>query len=274
MLRRWLDSFLLAPLRRANDEQRTHVAAAAGADWHVAVVLVTVAVMLTIQQYVFRSGNVWLALDALGSVLDRSTHTRLVDAASAPENSQLAGLMFWAFGQCAVYVAGPLLVVKLLFRRPLADFGAKLPGMFACAWAYLIMAAVMLPCVLYVSTSERFLHTYPFYRLALGESPWPRFLIWEVCYALQFVSLEFFFRGFLLHGTRRRFGAYSIYVMMVPYCMIHFNKPALETLGAITAGIVLGFMSLKTRSIWMGAGLHIFVAWTMDAAALWRTGRL
>ncbi|MEX2185362.1 MAG: CPBP family intramembrane glutamic endopeptidase [Pirellulales bacterium] len=274
MLRRWFDAFVLAPLRRAADEQRTHVAAADGTDWQVAVVLVTVAVMLTIQQYVFRSGNVALALDALGAVLDRSTHTKLVDLATAAENSQLAGLLFWAFGQFAVYVAGPVLVIKLLFRRPLVDYGVKLHGMFACAWAYLLMAAVMLPCVLYVSASERFLHTYPFYRLADGESPWPRMAIWEVCYAMQFVSLEFFFRGFLLHGTRRRFGAYSIYVMMVPYCMIHFAKPPLETLGAIAAGIVLGFMSLKTRSIWMGAGLHIFVAWTMDTAALWRTGRL
>lgn len=279
MLRRWFDGFLLAPLRRANEEQRRHVAGDRGSDdrgpdWHVAVVLVTVALMLTVQQYVFRSGNLGAALDALGDVLDPATHGRLVELATAPENSQLAGLMFWAFGQCAVYVLGPLLVIKLLFRQSAAQYGAKLRGMFACAWAYLLMAAVMLPCVLYVSGSERFLHTYPFYRLAEGEPLWPRFVIWELCYAAQFVSLEFFFRGFLLHGTRRRFGAYSIYVMMVPYCMIHFAKPPLETLGAIAAGIVLGFMSLKTRSIWMGAALHIFVAWTMDTAALWRTGRL
>jgi membrane protease YdiL (CAAX protease family) len=231
-------------------------------------VLLTVALMLTTQQYVFRSGNVHLALDAVEQVADSSTHERLVALATAPENAQLASLAFWAFGQFVIYVVGPVLVIKLLFRRSLADYGAKFRGMFACAWAYLLMAAVMVPCVLWVSGSERFLNTYPFYRLAEGEPLWPRFFIWEVCYAVQFVSLEFFFRGFLLHGTRRRFGAYSIYVMMVPYCMIHFSKPPLETLGAIAAGVVLGFMSLKTRSIWMGAALHIFVAWTMDAAAL------
>jgi membrane protease YdiL (CAAX protease family) len=273
MIRRRLDHFLLAPLGRANEEQRSHVATA-NVDWQTAVVLVTVALMLTTQQYVFRSGNIVLALDASAAVLDASTHRQLVELATAEENSQLASLMFWAFGQCTVYVVGPLLVIKLLFRHRLCDYGAKLRGMFASAWAYLVMAAFMLPCVLYVSASERFLATYPFYRLAADEPFWPRFIIWEICYALQFVSLEFFFRGFLLHGTRRRFGAYSIYVMMVPYCMIHFSKPPLETLGAIAAGIVLGFMSLKTRSIWMGAALHIFVAWTMDAAALWRTGRL
>ena len=56
--------------------------------------------------------------------------------------------------------------------------------------------------------------------------------------------------------------------MAVPYCMIHYHKPMLGTLGAIAAGVILGYMSLRTRSIWLGAALHIAVAWTMDAAAL------
>jgi membrane protease YdiL (CAAX protease family) len=127
--------------------------------------------------------------------------------------------------------------------------------------------------VVAVSFSKGFLQTYPFYRLAPGEPLWPRFVVWEVIYAVQFVSLEFFFRGYLLHALRRRFGAYAIFAAMVPYCMIHFQKPVLETLGATFAGIILGFMSLKTRSVWLGACLHVAVALTMDAAALWHMGR-
>ena len=277
VIRRFHESwhaFFHAPLRRAAEEQRAHVAAASRPDWRVAVVFITAALMLTVQRYVFRSGNVGMALDALAGVMDASAHARLEMLTNAPENAMLASLIYWAFGQAVVYVVGPALVIKLLFRQRLSDYGAKLRGMFTCAWAYLLMAVVMLPGVWFASTRENFLETYPFYRLADNEPLWPRFLIWELCYAIQFVSLEFFFRGFLLHGTRRRLGAYSIYAMMVPYCMIHFGKPPLETLGAIAAGIVLGFMSLKTRSIWMGAALHICVAWSMDAAALWRTGRI
>jgi membrane protease YdiL (CAAX protease family) len=274
MLRRWIDDFLLAPLRRVEQEQRQHVTNSTGPDWQVVAVLVTAALMLTAQAYVFRAGKLGLGLDALGRVLSASQHERFVATATSPENFQLAGLLYWAVGQFAIYVVGPAIVIKLLFRQRLAEYGAKLRGMFTCAWAYLLMAAVMLPGVLYASTSESFLETYPFYRVDEGEPLWPRFVIWELSYAVQFVSLEFFFRGFLLHGTRRRLGAYSIFVMMVPYCMIHFGKPPLETLGAIVAGIVLGFMSLKTRSIWLGAALHIYVAWTMDTMALWRLGRL
>jgi membrane protease YdiL (CAAX protease family) len=144
----------------------------------------------------------------------------------------------------------------------------KATGAFSCWYVYGAMYVAILPLVLLASRTESFLHTYPFYRLAEGEPLWPRFWLWQAIYAVQFVSLEFFFRGYMLHGCRRRFGAYSIFVMTVPYCMIHYGKPLPETLGAIVAGIVLGFMSLKTRSIWMGAALHIAVALTMDLAAV------
>ena len=148
----------------------------------------------------------------------------------------------------------------------------KLKGVFSLWWMYILMLAVMLPIVIVASRSEGFQATYPFFEPLPNEPLWPRFWIWEVAYFLQFVGLEFFFRGFLLHGIRRRFGAYAIFVMMVPYCMIHFGKPMPETFAAIVAGIILGFMSLKTRSIWLGAALHISVALTMDFCALWKVG--
>ena len=43
---------------------------------------------------------------------------------------------------------------------------------------------------------------------------------------------------------------------------------------SILAGIALGFVSLTTRSIWLGAALHITVAWSMDFATLARRGML
>jgi membrane protease YdiL (CAAX protease family) len=62
--------------------------------------------------------------------------------------------------------------------------------------------------------------------------------------------------------------------MMLPYCMIHFTKPLPEACASIVAGLALGLMSLKTRSIWLGAALHITVALSMDLASLARQGFL
>ena len=56
--------------------------------------------------------------------------------------------------------------------------------------------------------------------------------------------------------------------MVVPYNMIHYGKPFLEANAAIIAGIVLGTLALKTRSIWCGFLIHVSVAISMDLAAL------
>jgi membrane protease YdiL (CAAX protease family) len=218
-------------------------------------VFVTAAVALTLQHYVFTEGR-----------LQCSAITAL------PRDLQLVRHGFWAVGQITTYAILPVLVVILLLRRRPADYGLKLRGLTTLWWVYLLLYMLMLPVLAWASGNDRFLRTYPFYRLAENESLWPRLIAWELLYAVQFMALEFFFRGFLLHGAKRRFGIYAILVSMLPYCMIHFGKPMPETLGAIVAGIVLGFMSLKTGSIGMGAALHIAIAWTMDALAIWRVG--
>ena len=69
-------------------------------------------------------------------------------------------------------------------------------------------------------------------------------------------------------------GAGAIFVMAVPYCMIHYGKPYLEAHGAIVAGIVLGSLAMRTRSIYSGFLVHITVAFSMDFLSLWRRGSL
>jgi len=56
--------------------------------------------------------------------------------------------------------------------------------------------------------------------------------------------------------------------MAVPYCMIHYGKPYLEASVAVIAGIVLGSLAMKTRSIYAGFLVHATVAVLMDILAL------
>ena len=62
----------------------------------------------------------------------------------------------------------------------------------------------------------------------------------------------------------------AIFAMAVPYCMIHYGKPYLETNGAIVAGIVLGSLAMRTRSIYAGFLVHATVAVLNDILALTR----
>jgi membrane protease YdiL (CAAX protease family) len=184
---------------------------------------------------------------------------------------QLWQLGYWAFTRIFGYVVIPLLALPLLPGVSLRDLGLSFRGLTSHLWIYVVLFSPVLLAVVMVSFRADFSSYYPFYHRAQGLSD---LLLWELLYFAQFVALEFFFRGFMLHPLRRSMGAYSICFMVVPYCMIHFGKPFLECFGAVIAGVVLGTLSLRTRSIWCGALIHISVALTMDFAALLQTGRL
>jgi membrane protease YdiL (CAAX protease family) len=170
------------------------------------------------------------------------------------------------------YLVVPAAWIKLVWRGRLSDYGFRLRGALDHAWIYVAIYSAILPVLVVASTTKSFQSTYPFYKEA-GAS-WADLLAWESMYALQFMSLEFFFRGFMIQGLRARFGAATILVSVIPYCMIHFGKPFAETLGAIFAGLALGVLALLTRSIWLGVAIHVSVAVTMDLLALWMKGEL
>jgi membrane protease YdiL (CAAX protease family) len=185
-------------------------------------------------------------------------------------NDQLSDLANWVLILFTFYFVVPVLVIKLLFKENLSDYGLKWKGAFKSYWIYIVMLCVMVPLVAFFSTTASFQARYPFYDLSPGEKLFPNFWIWEALYLLQFFALEFFFRGFMVHGLKKRFGIYSVLVMTIPYCMIHFGKPLPETIAAIIAGIVLGMLSLRTRSILLGVCIHYSVGLMMDLASLFR----
>ena len=184
-------------------------------------------------------------------------------------NEQLSDLANWVFILFTFYFIVPVLLIKLFFKENLSDYGLKWKGAFKDYWIYLVMLCVMVPLVAFFSATASFQARYPFYDLAPGERLYPNFWIWEALYFVQFFALEFFFRGFMVHGLKHRFGAYSVLVMTIPYCMIHFGKPLPETIAAIIAGLILGMLSLRTGSILLGVCIHYSVGLMMDLAALW-----
>jgi membrane protease YdiL (CAAX protease family) len=219
--------------------------------WKVLVILVTVAVSLTLQEYIGDRGFYEHTFPPHGR---------------ADVYWELRGFAWWSGWRFLGYVVIPMIVLALLPGERIVDYHVSLRGFFKHLWIYAAMFACILPVVLIASTTEAFRHTYPFYRMANRSQLdlW----CWEGLYAAQFVSLEFFFRGFILNGLRRALGSNAIFVMIVPYCMIHFGKPMPETLGAIGAGLILGTLAMRTKSIWGGVLIHIGVATTMDVLAL------
>jgi membrane protease YdiL (CAAX protease family) len=132
---------------------------------------------------------------------------------------------------------------------------------------YAAMLLVVLPLAFYAASRPEFRAVYPFFRGAFVASLGAVF-VWELCYLAQFLALEFFFRGFLAIGMGKVMGRLAVWVAMVPYCLIHFHKPLPEALAAIVAGLALGEVAQRTRSIAGGVVVHAGVALTMDLLAL------
>jgi membrane protease YdiL (CAAX protease family) len=183
---------------------------------------------------------------------------------------ELWSCAFWSLSCFVCYLLVPALVVRMVLKERPSGYGLSPRTAFGHGGVYLALYVAVLPLVVLASFGPAFQRTYPFYSQA-GRSAFD-FVAFESLYALQFLSLEFFFRGFLLHSLKRHLGAYAIFVMTVPYAMIHFGKPFPETLGAVVAGLVLGTLSLSTGSIWGGVLIHVAVALTMDVLALWQRG--
>lgn len=140
---------------------------------------------------------------------------------------------------------------------------------------YLIMLLIMVPLIALASTQNDFLQMYPkakfIEELELSNKKW-YYLLYELCYGFDFVSIEFFFRGFLILSLMKICGPQCIIPVACFYCCIHFGKPMGEAISSFWGGLLLGIISYNTKSIWGGLLVHLGIAWLMETAswlALW-----
>lgn len=116
---------------------------------------------------------------------------------------------------------------------------------------------------------------YPVYARA-GGAKWAIFLgvseIWavllfEISYLLDFISVELFFRGFLVLGMSRFLGKSALLPMVTIYAMLHFGKPIGEAISSVFGGYILGVLAYETRNIYGGIVLHGGIALLMELFA-------
>lgn len=204
---------------------------------------------------------------SLAALLDGAFGPGTARAGLAGRWGGLLEAAWWGLVHFAGYVLVPALFVRFGLRQQVADVGLRWAGTTRWLPWYLLLAAPIVVFAFGASFTEAFTQTYPFYSLA--GSSWIDLVAWETIYLFQFACLEFFFRGFLLETLAPRLGAAAIFVMVVPYVMIHFAKPWPEAVGAV----VFGILALRSRSIWGGVIVHMAIALSMDLMSLAQTGR-
>ncbi|HMU47436.1 MAG TPA: hypothetical protein PKC72_13770 [Chitinophagaceae bacterium] len=134
---------------------------------------------------------------------------------------------------------------------------------------YLLMLLIMMPLVAAASTQADFLAAYPKLKLINdvyheeGLHWWHK-LLFELAYGSDFITIEFFFRGFLVLAFLKWAGKEAILPMACFYCTIHFGKPLGECISSYFGGMLLGIVVYNTRSVWGGLMVHLGIAWLME----------
>ncbi|MFI5129585.1 MAG: type II CAAX prenyl endopeptidase Rce1 family protein [Chitinophagales bacterium] len=166
-----------------------------------------------------------------------------------------------------VMTATILFIIWKIFDRDQPFYGIRTKGI---NWKpYITMLLIMVPLVAAASTQPDFQAMYPKLKLVTDVSTidklsWWQKLLFELSYGSDFITIELFFRGFLILAFIKWAGKDAILPMACFYCTIHFGKPLGECISSYFGGIILGIIVYHTRSIFGGLMVHLGIAWLME----------
>lgn len=137
---------------------------------------------------------------------------------------------------------------------------------------YFMLLLIMLPLIVAASFEPSFVKQYPMYKVTsahtyLGVPEWVTVACYELAYGLDFITVEFLFRGFMVIGMMHVVGRNAVLAMAVTYCYLHFGKPAGEAVSSIYGGYILGVVAYETKGVWGGVIVHVGIAWLMELVA-------
>ena len=189
--------------------------------------------------------------------------------------SYVADYQYWSiiFHNCSAFVlffGFGLLWTKLVQKQSLKEIGLRKGnwklGLILCAIATVVVPLLALSTVLDSGMTS----TYPLIDFNTYGT-WYYLLGYFASYILYYVGWEFLFRGIGLFNLEK--GGISplgaILIITFISALIHtsiggFGKPMIETLSAIPAGLIFGYITYKTKSIYYSLYIHALVGILTD----------
>ena len=148
-----------------------------------------------------------------------------------------------------LYLLIPLFIIVFIFREKPSAYGFQLGdwriGLKLTALAILLMTPILWWLVRADSGMQNYYDSY------LSGLPWNTFL--------DLLGWEFLFRGFLLFGYARKFGAEALWLQAVPFAIAHVGKPEIETLSTIFGGFAFGWIAWRSKSFLYPFLIHWYI---------------
>jgi membrane protease YdiL (CAAX protease family) len=144
----------------------------------------------------------------------------------------------------------PLAVIFILRKNPL-DFGFRIGNVKLWGTYVVVTCIVFFFILLAFSHNPVFQSYYHVNKFNL--------LSYSLVNIVSLSASEFLFRGFLLFGLKEKFKEATIFIQMLPFVMVHFGKPDLETLSTVLTGIYFGYIVYRGNSYWPAFLIHVFI---------------
>jgi membrane protease YdiL (CAAX protease family) len=129
---------------------------------------------------------------------------------------------------------------------------------------YCFFILLMVPLLLLAAQQNDFQQVYPKAQVLGSGAAFAQYAVFELAYAVDFFTIELFFRGFLVFALGRHFGVKCILPVALFYFTIHLGKPMAEAISSFFGGAVLGLIAYNTKSIWGGWFVHVSIALLME----------
>ncbi len=146
----------------------------------------------------------------------------------------------------------PVLTILIFLRKNPLDFGLRLGNYKLWLPYVLIFLAIAIP-ILYFSSDMSSVQGY--YRSGRNFD----LLKYALQMGVYMLGWEFLFRGFMLFGLKEKFKEGSIIIQMIPFVLLHFGKPEIETISTIFTGLLWGYICYRGKSFWPAFIMHIVV---------------
>lgn len=149
------------------------------------------------------------------------------------------------------YLLVPLAIIFFVFRERPSEYGFRLGNWKVGLVLTLAAILLMTPVIWILSSPGSGMQKY--YAPLGGGMP---ILIYTF---LELFGWEFLFRGWILFGYERKFGAEALWLQAVPFAIAHFGKPEIETLSTIFGGFAFGWIAWRTRSFLYPFLIHWYI---------------
>jgi uncharacterized protein len=151
--------------------------------------------------------------------------------------------------QTIFFLLVPLLFIIFIFRESPREYGFTLGDWRAGLIITLGGIALMTPIIWFLAKLDPSSQSY--YQNMTANLPWNTFG--------QIFAWEFMFRGFILFGYARKFGADALWIQAVPFALLHIGKPEIETLSTIFGGFAFGWVAWRTKSFLYPFLIHWYI---------------